>query len=194
MHLSRLLAAGSSAALALTAFSPAVSHANPQVQVFDNTITVKEVEQAQKAWCNALIAISNSFYVEGEAAARSKAGTIIDVAYGYAIGPVAFKPTLATGQDTFRPTRAGALAYFVGPDTAFPSGKGFATYRRWKTCTVNDNVVQLFGKTANTMGFVTLTDDKGVTTTVENTWTFYKTEKGDIRIVLHHSSAPVDAR
>jgi Uncharacterized protein conserved in bacteria len=59
---------------------------------------------------------------------------------------------------------------------------------------VNDNVVQLFGKTANTMGFVTLTDDKGVTTTVEKTWTFYKTEKGDIRIVLHHSSAPVDAR
>jgi hypothetical protein len=29
---------------------------------------------------------------------------------------------------------------------------------------------------------------------VEKTWTFYKTEKGDIRIVLHHSSAPVDAR
>lgn len=165
-----------------------------QVQVFDSGITLAEVKSAQQAWCSALLSISKSYYEEGPIVARNKAAQVIDSAYGYAIGPVAFKPTMASAEDTFRPTRDGALNYFVGPDKSFPQGKGFATYRNWKRCTIQDSVVQIFGNTANTMGFVMITDADGVSTTVEKTWTFMKVRRGDIRIVLHHSSAPVTGR
>lgn len=162
--------------------------------MFDQTITAAEVEAAQKGWCNGLLAISSSYYRQGPAAARLKAAAVLDGGYGYGIGPVAFKPTMAKGDSTFRPSRAGALDYFVGPDPAFPAGKGFATYKHWQRCSVRNNVIQLFGSTANTMGFVTVSDDQGSSATVEKTWTFLKLGPGDIRIVLHHSSVPVDAR
>ncbi|MEI8647388.1 hypothetical protein P4S73_04550 [Paraglaciecola sp. Hal342] len=36
-----------------------------------------------------------------------------------------FKPTLTFGQQTFRPTKEGALSYFVGGNSDFPNDKGF---------------------------------------------------------------------
>jgi len=42
------------------------------------------------------------------------------------MGAVLFKPTLPVNPQTFRATRAGALAYFVGGDPSFPKDKGFA--------------------------------------------------------------------
>lgn len=68
---------------------------------------------------------------------------------------------------------ASALAYFVGPD---PS------------------IIQLFGNTANSMGLVRFTDAKGQVGYVEKTFTFVREMNGTLRIVLHHSSAPFDAR
>jgi len=47
-------------------------------------------------------------------------------AYAYRMGAVLFKPTLPVNPQTFRATRAGALAYFVGGDPSFPKDKGFA--------------------------------------------------------------------
>jgi hypothetical protein len=56
----------------------------------------------------------------------------IDGAYGYA-DSVLFKPTLTTEPYTYRPTRNGALSYFIGtlcvnlaglPDEQFPDGNG----------------------------------------------------------------------
>ena len=44
---------------------------------------------------------------------------VIDGAYGYRYGPVAFKPAWAAGETTFRKTRAGAVLYFVGDNAAF---------------------------------------------------------------------------
>ena len=171
--------------------------AQVEVQVFDNQITVKEVKAAQKGWCDALLTISQAYQKGGHTAAKAKASAIIDAAYGYQYGPVAFKPTYAVGETTFRPTRQGALAYFVGPDPdvkQFGPKQGFATYRNWKTCTIKNDTIQLIGHTANTMGTVTLTDSNGVQGSVEKTWTFWQPTPGTVRIVLHHSSAPFDAR
>ena len=173
------------------------AYANPNVQRFDTQISLEEVNAAQKGWCNALLAISAAYQAGGYSAAKSKASAVIDSAYAYQYGPVAFKPTYAVGSSTFRPTRAGALAYFVGPDPdvkQFGPKQGFATYRNWKACSVSDTVVQLLGNTANTMGVVTLTDSEGRQGSVEKTWTFWQPAPGVIRIVLHHSSSPFDAR
>ena len=162
------------------------------VQVFETTITEEEVLAAGKNWCAALVGISNTFHSEGAAAAKAKAEAVIDAAYGFQQGPVAFKPTLASGESTFRNTRQGALDYFVGPDPAFPPGRGFATYKRWKDCTVKEDVIQLFGPVANSMGNVSITDDQGNVTTVDKTWTFWQPKNDVMRIVLHHSSIPFE--
>ncbi|MDG2306899.1 MAG: hypothetical protein P8R42_20090 [Candidatus Binatia bacterium] len=179
--------------LSVISISPAL--ANPGVAVFDSTITLEEVQEAQRGWCAGLLAINAAYQEGGFKAAKAKAEAVIDAAYAYEFGPVAFKPTYAIGKNTFRQDRAGALAYFVGPDPSveqFGKDQGFATYRHWKSCEIVDDVVQLFGDTANTMGFVKLVDSEGGVARPEKTWTFWKPKTGSIRIVLHHSSAPFD--
>ena len=173
-------------------FMGAQAIAGGTAEVFDLTIKEDQVVAAGKSWCAALVDISNTFHNEGAAAAKAKAEAIIDAAYGFQQGPVAFKPTLASGESTFRNTRQGALDYFVGPDPAFPLGQGFATYKRWTQCTVQEDVIQLFGPVANAMGNVSITDEQGNVTTVDKTWTFWQPREGVMRIVLHHSSIPFE--
>jgi len=184
--------------LAATSFICAEVQARPAVQVFSTAITEAEVSEIQRGWCDGLLAISAAYQSGGYDAARAKAAAVIDAAYAFNYGPVAFKPTYATGEDTFRSTRDGALAYFVGPDPSIPlfRGKklGFATYRNWVKCEIKDDVVQLLGNTANTMGQFILTDAQGQTAAPEKTMTFIREMDGSVRIVLHHSSAPFDAR
>ena len=156
------------------------------------SISEEQVVAAGQTWCAALVGISNTFHTEGAAAAKAKAEAVIDAAYGFQQGPVAFKPTLTFGQYTFRNTRQGALDYFVGPDPGFPEGTGFATYKRWTKCTVQEDVIQLFGPVANSMGRVSITDEQGNVTLVDKTWTFWQPKADVMRIVLHHSSVPIE--
>ena len=81
------------------------------------------------------------------------------------------------------------MAYFVGHDPAFPADTGFAL-KGWRKCTIDNEVVQLRGAMAITMGKVSFTDSKGQTTTVDKTWAFEREPDGTIKIVLHHSSLP----
>ncbi len=98
-------------------------------------------------------------------------------------------PPLTTGIQTFRTTRAGALAYFVGNDPGFPLDKGFAL-TPWRTCKVVNQVIQLSGALGITMGNVMLSDAAGNLTSVDKTWGFLKEPDGSVRIILHHSSLP----
>lgn len=153
-------------------------------------ITVAEVEAAQRAWGEALVAISSEYKTNGQAAATRLAGQVLDAAYGYSLGPVAFKPTLAHGDTTFRPTREGALAYFVGGNTSF-GDSGFAL-KGWQSYEIDNAAVVINGMTAISIGNVTLTNDKGEVTTVNKTWGWVRDANGALRIVLHHSSLPYD--
>ena len=90
-----------------------------------NTITEQELTEARQIWGDALVAISKAFDTDGIESARAVANGAIDAAYGYNLGPVLFKPTMASGEQTFRPTREGALAYFVGHDSGYPLDGGF---------------------------------------------------------------------
>ncbi len=161
----------------------------PRVTPMSTNISEAQVLQAQRAWCDALLSISRAYRTGGFPLARATAEKVLDSAYGYAYGPVAFKPTLTSGQQTFRPTRAGALAYFVGGDPQFPNDAGFAI-KPWTACAIRNQVVQLHGIFAVTMGNVDLTDSGGKLTTVDKTWGFLREPDGETRIVLHHSSLP----
>ncbi|WP_396136596.1 hypothetical protein [Chamaesiphon sp. VAR_48_metabat_403] len=155
----------------------------------NRAISESEVLAAQKAWGDALVAISTTSETKGIQTAKALAGKVIDTAYGYQFGPVLFKPTLTVAPQTFRTTRAGALAYFVGDDPAFPKDKGFAL-NGWRKVEIKNSAIYISGNTATTMGNVMITNKDGKVTTVDKTWQFVKDDNGKLRIVLHHSSLP----
>lgn len=155
----------------------------------NNQITEQQVLNAQQGWCNGLLAISKAYSTGGFVAAETLARKVLDQAYGYQYGAVAFKPTLAQYPQTFRGTKAGALAYFVGGNPSFPNDKGFAI-KPWQKCSIRNQVIQLHGDLAITMGNVDLIDSSGKLTTVDKTWAFMREPDGQVRIVLHHSSLP----
>lgn len=154
-------------------------------------ITAAEVEAAQRAWGEALVAISTEHEKNGQAAAKRLAEQVIDTAYGYNLGPVAFKPTLAAAPTTFRTTKDGALAYFVGGDTQYPDS-GFAL-KGWRAYEIDNAAIVINGTTAISTGNVTLTDSKGAKTKVDKTWGYVRDPQGKLRIVSHHSSLPYQA-
>ena len=176
-------------ALAAALAAAAVSANTP---VYNANITEAEVLAAQTGWCNALVAISKEGETNGQAAAKTLAGQVLDAAYGYNLGPVLFKPTLTEKPQTFRTTREGALAYFVGGDPNFPKDTGFAL-KGWTACKAENAAIHINGDVATTMGNVMITGKDGNVTTVDKTWTFKKTDDGKLRIVLHHSSLPFTA-
>lgn len=157
--------------------------------VVNQAITEAEVLAAQKGWCQALVDISETNEKSGQPAAKALAEKVIDGAYGYQMGAVLFKPTLTVAPQTFRTTRAGALAYFVGGDASFPKDTGFAL-KGWKQCEAKNAAVFIAGDSATTMGNVVMTDKNGKVTTVDKTWKYVKDDAGKLRIVVHHSSLP----
>ncbi len=171
-------------ALALSAGS-----AQAEATIVNQGVTEAEVLAAQQAWCGALVGISTTYAESGKDAAKKLAGEVIDAAYGYQMGAVLFKPTLTVAPQTFRTTREGALAYFVGDDPAFPQDTGFAL-KGWTKCEIANSAIFIAGDSASTMGNVNITNKDGSVTTVDKTWTFVKDDLGNLRIVVHHSSLP----
>ncbi len=149
-------------------------------------ITRAQIDAAQAAWCEALVQIGKA---ANPTEAKEVATKVIDTAYNYAEGPVLFKPTLTFGAQTFRTTKAGALAYFVGGDPAYPDDTGFAL-KQWVTCTPAIVEVAASGEMAVAMGNVHLEDVKGNKVTVDKTFGYKRDATGALRIVLHHSSLP----
>jgi hypothetical protein len=156
------------------------------------TITEQDVIAAQNAWGQALVQIATTYDTQGLEAARTLAGQVIDSAYGYNLGPVLFKPTLTIAPQTFRTTREGALAYFVGNDPAFPNDTGFAL-KGWRSYEIINAAIFIEGDVAISMGNVRLTDSAGNVTVVDKTWGWTRDANGQMRIVLHHSSLPHQA-
>ncbi|MEM9322849.1 MAG: phosphoribosyl-AMP cyclohydrolase [Pseudomonadota bacterium] len=153
------------------------------------SITESELDQARVAWGEALIAIAKAYDADGIDSARSVADGVLDAAYGYNLGPVLFKPTLASGEKTFRPTKKGALSYFVGHDEDYPLDGGFAL-KGWRECRSETSASFIEGDVAMWMGWVIMTDKDGQVTTVDKSWGYKKDADGTLRIIQHHSSLP----
>ena len=154
-----------------------------------NAITEQELTEARQIWGDALVAISKAFDTDGIESATAVANGAIDAAYGYNLGPVLFKPTMASGEQTFRPTREGALAYFVGHDSSYPLDGGFGI-KGWRTVVSETAATFIDGDVAMWMGWVTFTDKDGNVTKVDKSCGYKKDEEGTLRIILHHSSLP----
>ncbi|MDJ0786876.1 MAG: phosphoribosyl-AMP cyclohydrolase [Myxococcota bacterium] len=152
-------------------------------------ITAAEVEQAQKAWGEGIVAIGRAYSEGGIEAARTAADEHIKTHYGYAMGEVLFKPTLAS-EDQFRTTHAEALSYFVGGDPAHAEDKGFAI-RPWSDVRWENVGTRLEDGMAVAMGNYYFTPaDGGDAVKVEYSFAYVRDGSGALRIVLHDSSLP----
>ena len=155
------------------------------------SITEDDLAQARTVWGDALIAIAKAYDAGGIEAARPVAENALDTAYGYTLGPVLFKPTLASGAHTFRPTRMGALSYFVGHDDEYPLDGGFGL-KGWRHVTSETSACFIEGDVALWMGWVIMTDKDGQVTKVDKSFGYKRDAEGTLRIVLHHSSLPYE--
>ncbi len=154
-------------------------------------ITEQEVNAAQQAWCDGLVRVAQVHARGGDA--KAEAAKMIDDLYDYAGGQVFFKPTLAFGPRTFRPTREGALAYFVGGNPAFPEDTGFAL-KGWTKARYDNNAaengIQVHGDIAITMGNVYITGADGKEVMVDKTFVFRRCKDGNLRLCVHKSALP----
>lgn len=187
------------ATLALAALAGCVSIGNsktttvaaPAASASAAPITEQQVNAAQQAWCDGLVRVAQVHARGGDA--RAEAAAMIDALYDYADGKVFFKPTLAFGPRTFRPTREGALAYFVGGNPAFPEDTGFAL-KGWTKARYDNNAaengIQVHGDIAITMGNVYLTGPDGKEIMVDKTFVFRRCKDGSLRLCVHKSALP----
>jgi hypothetical protein len=153
------------------------------------TVTEQDMAAARKVWGDALVGISTAYETGGLTAATAAANGALDGAYGYALGPVLFKPTLTSGNQVFRTTRVGALSYFVGSNAAYPQDTGFAI-KGWRSVETITAATFMDGDVAMWMGNVRFTNKDGSVTVVDKSWGYKKDAAGAMRIVLHHSSLP----
>lgn len=152
----------------------------------DTEITANMIERAQNEWIAALVSIGSAHAEGGDAEATAR--EVLANFYNFNQAPVLFKPTLTFGEQTFRPTKEGALAYFVGGNDAFPNDSGFAL-RPWVGGSADIANYFIHGDVAIATGNVTLEAYDGSTVTVDKTFG-YVLDNGSLRIVLHHSSLP----
>ncbi len=152
-------------------------------------IAESELTMAREAWGDGLVAISQAFEADKIDGARVVANNVLDKIYGYDLGPVLFKPTLASGAKTFRPTKKGALSYYVGHDADYPLDGGFGIMG-WRDVRSETAATFIEGDVAIWMGRVKMTDKNCQMTSVDKSWGYKKDTEGVLRIVLHHSSLP----
>ncbi|MEM9402031.1 MAG: hypothetical protein AAGA44_05975 [Pseudomonadota bacterium] len=150
---------------------------------FAGDISKKDVEAAQIAWGKGIVKIGKAGDPKAAAIAH------INEFYGYDLGTVLFKPTLAS-VDQFRGSHKEALSYFIGQDLAEDKGFALAPYTdvRWE----NEAII-INGDTALAMGNYFFTGTDGSVTKVEYSFGYVLDDNGDLKINLHHSSLPFSA-
>ena len=170
----------------LSAGSFAVAH--PTIKVGGPApITEQCLIESQQDWIAGLLSISSAHRDGGDY--RAAATDVLNNGYNFQAGPVLFKPTLTHGEQTFRTTFDGALAYFVGGNPEFPGDDGFAL-KDWVSVHPQNVAFYIEGNTGLTMGHFTFTNGSGTEVTVEKTFAFRRGDCDNLRIVLHKSTIP----
>ena len=154
-------------------------------------INEKELSDARVAWGKGIVEISASYEREGIEGATLVANKVLDNLYGFELGPILFKPTLSGGDQTFRTNKEGALSYFVGNNSKYPSDNGFGI-KYWRKVESETSSIFINENVAMWMGWITLTDKDGEIIKVDKSWGYKKINNGSLKIVLHHSSLPYE--
>jgi|ERR1700741_1887845 len=156
-------------------------------------ITEKEVNQAQRDWCDGLIEICEEYRNHGDY--KDKAEKFIDRLYDFHESRVFFRPTLAMAPQNFRTTREGALSYFIGEDPKFPDDEGFIK-KGWISAEFDNEIegkdaIQVHGNIGIAMGNVYLRQAEvtvgGKSVVVDKVFVFMKTD-GKVRLIVHNSA------
>tara|TARA_B100000214_G_scaffold115640_1_gene81680 strand:+ start:51 stop:524 length:474 start_codon:yes stop_codon:yes gene_type:complete len=149
-------------------------------------VTVADVEDAQHAWGEGIVAIATAHSTGGDyvEVARNHVETL----YAYGLTAVLFKPTLAVIEQ-FRPTFDSALSYFVASNNVCPEDKGFAI-KGWTKVRFENTDIIVQETTALAMGNYYFTSPDGDEVKVEYTFGYIVDPSGNLRIQLHHSSMP----
>lgn len=100
-----------------------------------------------------------------------------------------FKPTLTFGQQTFRPTKEGALSYFVGGNSDFPNDKGFKL-KPWVKVWFSKEDFILHNDLAIVQCNVHFIGEDDSHIFVNKSFVFKECDDGQVRIILHQSSLP----
>ena len=152
-------------------------------------VTLGDVEDAQQAWGEGIVAIATAHSTGGDyvEVARNHVETL----YAYGLTAVLFKPTLAAIEQ-FRPTFDQALSYFVASNNECSEDKGFAI-KGWTNVRFENADVILQESTALAMGNYFITAPDGDEVKVEYTFGYMVVSVGNLRIQLHLSSMPAVA-
>lgn len=158
------------------------------IELMNTKITKQLIEQAQQQWAEHLMAIGQVYLDQGDY--RQRALDMLGACYGYHLSdqPVLFKPTRAA-KIPFRGELSGALSYFVGGDDQYPEDHGFALDAWSKVTFRNHNFIcqQHMGLV---MGEYLFSKPGQQDALVEYTFGYVQDSKGELKIVLHHSSFP----
>jgi hypothetical protein len=155
------------------------------------SINEHDILNALSEWGECLISISKAYEEKGLNAARAIADQTLDRLYGFDLGPVLFKPTLSGGANTFRPTKAGALSYFIGHEPKYPGDSGFGI-KFWRKVKSETSTTFIQNDVAMWMGWVSFIDKNNAVLRVDKTFGYTRDKNGNLKIVLHHSSLPFE--
>lgn len=174
--------------IALTALflAPLAYSGGGEMIKMDSNITEAEVMEAQKTWGEGIVHIGKKFTKGGDYVEAAK--NHINDLYAYQMTNVLFKPTKAA-EKQFRMDYEGALSYFVGKNSKYGEDGGFAI-NPWTNVRFENKETFIYGNTAMAMGNYYFTTTEGNEVKVEYSFGYVKDDKGDLRIVLHHSSVP----
>lgn len=150
-------------------------------------LSEKSILEAQKKWAEGIVQIGKVKTSGGDYKAEAK--KLIDSLYAYDSGKVLFKPTKAK-EEQFRESYEKAHSYFV--KGVVGEDKGFAI-NPWKKVRFDNRDIMILDDVALVMGnyFFTSMDDQEVK--VEYTFGYRLDDKGNVKIVLHHSSLPYNS-
>jgi hypothetical protein len=150
-------------------------------------ITEQDVLDAQKAWGEGVVRIGKIYAEKGDY--KTAASNHIDELYGYNLGKVLFKPTLAS-QVEFRTDKEGALSYFVAGNPKYAEDHGFAI-KPWSMVRWESTGIIIKGNMAIAMGIYYFTPASGDgELKVEYSFAYTRDEQGILRIIMHDSHLP----
>lgn len=147
----------------------------------------KMVIDTLQLWCDNVVKIGEIFSEGGDF--TTAADEVLSDNYDYDHGKVLFKPTLAFGPQTFRPTKEGALSYFIGGNNNFPNDKGFKL-KPWVKVWYNKLDYILHNDIAILQCNVHLIGSDDSHIFVNKSFVFKICDDYKIRIILHQSSLP----
>lgn len=153
----------------------------------NKTFTDQMVVDTLQLWCDNVVRIGAIHSEGGDVTAAAE--KVLSDNYDYDNGKVLFKPTMAFGPQTFRPTKEGALAYFIGGNSDFPNDKGFKL-KPWVKVWFNKLDYILHGDIAIVQCNVHLIGEDDSHIFVNKSFVFKLCDDGRPRIVLHQSSMP----